>query len=336
MDQLKSLYHIPRRSFIYNFSKFLHRGLNSNISSDSTLVSKGVDNPILCSSEEEFNNQPDFVADPFILPGTRTVFFEIFSKSWSPTAKIGWGELSRSFDRIEFKGIALEDDYHLSFPYVFHWEDDIYMVPDIWNKDGEAPTYLYQMCGSETEWERVNEILPGNMLHDVVLMYYNDRWWAFGSKQNEELHVFHSKDLLQTHWKPHKDNPVRVSPKTTRPAGRPLKVNGEVFLFFQDCSNLYGECVKATKLHNLSVKTFDDSPVHGVKENFVGPGTAHLGWNSGRMHHVDFIREADGESFFITDGAITTGNKLVGGPHWSIGVGKLPAEVTSGKVSQVF
>ena len=54
-------------------------------------------------------------------------------------------------------------------------------------------------------------------------------------------------------WQPHKNNPVRIFPKSTRPAGGIININGKLIRPAQNCTKTYGggiffyEILKLTK-----------------------------------------------------------------------------------------
>jgi hypothetical protein len=71
-----------------------------------------------------------FVADPFMVKDNNTwfMFFEVLNKS-SQQGDIG---LATSYDGIiwRYEKIVLDESFHLSYPYVFKWNDSFYIVPE--------------------------------------------------------------------------------------------------------------------------------------------------------------------------------------------------------------
>ena len=75
------------------------------------------------------NKEGTFNADPFVIKkeNKNYCFVECFDYS-EKKAKINVYELSEK--EYVFIGTALEESFHLSFPYIFEFNNDIYMVPE--------------------------------------------------------------------------------------------------------------------------------------------------------------------------------------------------------------
>src|SRR5205085_3879170 len=89
----------------------------------------GVINPVL--TREDVSDVPAvFVADPFMVRHGRRwfMFFELMNwATWK--GEIG---LATSDDglRWHYEEVVLAEPFHLSYPYTFHWEGSVYMVPE--------------------------------------------------------------------------------------------------------------------------------------------------------------------------------------------------------------
>jgi len=64
-----------------------------------------------------------------------------------------------------------------------------------------------------------------------------------------------------------------------------------IVAFFQDCTAEYGDQLRAYEITSLDTLTYEDRP---LSDNALLGGTGGLGWNSGRMHHLD-LQSVDGE-----------------------------------------
>ncbi|ACM56667.1 glucosamine inositolphosphorylceramide transferase family protein [Halorubrum lacusprofundi] len=264
-----------------------------------------------------------FVADPFLYVEDRTMhlFFEVFSPHRDPTAAIGHAVSDDEGESWTYTGLALDTDHHLSFPYVFAANDEIYMVPDIANSgDYRAPARLYRTTAFPLKWEPVTDIIIGpDKYQDTVVFQWGSRWWAItGTGSNDELSVYYSETLTTPGWTPHPENPVVTDrPSAGRPAGRPLVREDSIVAFFQDCTAEYGDQLRAYEITSLDTLTYEDRP---LSDNALLGGTGGLGWNSGRMHHLD-LQSVDGEIYCAYDGDVGIGRNRVSGSMWSIGVG---------------
>ncbi|WP_136715452.1 glucosamine inositolphosphorylceramide transferase family protein [Halorientalis salina] len=268
-----------------------------------------------------------FVADPFLhsVGDELHLFFEVFSPLRDPTAAIGHAVSENPGQEWTYTGLALSIDRHLSFPYVFAADGEIYMVPDIANSGKyRAPARLYWASEFPHEWEPIADIITGpDKYQDTVVFQKGSRWWAIaGTGANDEISVYYSEDLTKPNWTPHPDNPVVADrPTAGRPAGRPIVTDDAIIAFFQDSTGEYGSGLRAYEITTLDTSTYEERPLF---EEPVLVGTGGVGWNSGRMHHLD-LRMIDGELYCAYDGDVGFGRNRVSGSMWAIGFG-LPAE----------
>jgi len=283
-------------------------------------VPAGDVNPVLTAADVTDFGRTDCVADPFLFitsDGEWHMFFEIYTQNRDPSAVIGH---ARSADGYEwtYDRVVLETDEHLSYPYVFRWAGEYYMVPDRWAKEaGPAGVTLYRAASFPHEWEPVAELIdPATPIHDFSPFRWDDRWWALIG-DGTDLYAYYSDDLEAADWTPHAENPVVADrPTAARPGGRPLVFDDHVLAFYQDCANRYGERIHAYEITTLTPDRYEDrqradSPV-------VDP-PGGLGWNSGAMHQVDPWFDGEGWHCAV-DGNLGLGYQLMGEHHWAIGI----------------
>jgi hypothetical protein len=266
-----------------------------------------------------------FVADPFVVQdddGCHHMFFEVRNSEASPTAVIGHAEsddgLTWTYDQVVF-----ETDTHLSFPHVFRQQNDYYMIPDQRYEKGVIT--LYRATEFPTGWQPVATVQKLNRrTSDNVLCHYDDRWWCFlGYRSSGALYVYYADQLTTDDWTPHINNPVVENrPEAARPGGRPLIRDDHIIIFYQNTKDIYGTSVSAYKITELSRVGFSDEPLEPVP---LLSGIGGLGWNAGRMHHIDPWYN-DGRFYCAVDGDIRLGRHSWAGPQWSIGIYELKIE----------
>lgn len=281
----------------------------------------GVDNPVLTARDVTDFGNAHFVADPFLMgdpDGTLHMFFEVFNRNRTPTAAIGHATSTDGGSAWSYDGIVLEEPHHLSFPYVFRYAGEYYMIPDKWSREQTAPVDLYRADPFPAEWTHVARLVtPDRPTHDFVAFQWRDRWWGIAG-DGSDLAGFHSDSLERDSWNPHPENPVVTGRRRgARPAGRPLVRSDHVELFVQDCTSQYGKRVRGFQIRRLSQSEYDDveckcSPV-------LEPADERFGWNSGRMHHVDPWYTGEGWLCAV-DGNVNFSLGVFGKYHWSIGL----------------
>jgi hypothetical protein len=162
---------------------------------------------------------------------------------------------------------VLESTCHLSYPYVFDWRGDHYMVPE---SAGNRTVELYRCEEFPHRWTPVKRLLENVNAVDPTLLFHHDRWWLFvnmavdGARNVDELHLFHAADLFGV-WTPHKRNPVKSDVRSARPAGRPFVWHGDLYRPAQDCSRRYGHSVVINKVTRLDLDAYEEIEVSRVR-----------------------------------------------------------------------
>lgn len=200
-----------------------------------------------------------FRADPFGLwhEGKLHIFVEAFDYR-SLRGSIELLIYDQTFNLLG-RETVLSKSWHLSYPFVFRAEDEIWMLPEA-RRAGEIT--LYRARTFPTQWEPASAI-PIPWARDATPLFHGGRWWLFyaGAPSSGvpagELHLAFA-DRLGGPWRMHRLNPVRHGLGSTRPAGTPLIVTGgRIDLPVQDCSRTYGGAVRRLTIHRLDEDNFD-------------------------------------------------------------------------------
>ncbi|KAJ9545455.1 hypothetical protein OSB04_025162 [Centaurea solstitialis] len=264
-----------------------------------------VANPIVtCGSVTESGYPSNFVADPFLyIQGDALFLFFETKNSITMQGDIG---VARSLDNgasWEQMGIALDEDWHLSYPYVFDYNGQIYMMPE-GSKKGDLR--LYRAVEFPLKW-KLEKVILKRPLIDSFIMKYESRYWLFGSdhsrigtKKNGELELWYSNSPLGP-WKPHKKNPVYNTGKDSgaRNGGRPFVYNGNVYRLGQDDGETYGRRVRVFKIELLTPNNFREVE---VDLGFEKPTKGRNAWNGARSHHLDVQQLPSGKWIAVSDG----------------------------------
>lgn len=284
-----------------------------------------ISNPALTRTDVTDYGPVDFVADPFLFieDDEYHLFFEIFTDSKNPDAVIGHATSADAGRTWEYDQVVLQTGNHLSFPYVFAWNGNHYMIPEMQCDVDDQRVTLYKADPFPTEWSPVTDLLrPSHATDDTVAFRWEDRWWLLvgDSHDGDRLYAYYtnSDDIETANWHSHRQNPV-VDDRASafRPGGRPIIGEHEILVFLQDCENWYGEQLRAYNITTLTPTEYED--VEHPSSPILTPSNSRLGWNSGCMHHIDpwFI---NGEWICAVDGNIGFGRNFMTSRHWSIGI----------------
>lgn len=252
--------------------------------------------PVL--SHRDVDDVPaEFVADPFLVrrEGTWYMFFEVLnSRTWK--GDIG---LAISDDALnwQYRGVVLSETFHLSYPLVFSWQGDDFMVPETLDLGG---VHIYRASNFPDVWKREGCILDG-VLADPTIFRFAEQWWLFGCPRpyrHDTLSLYSSPDLMGP-WRPHAKNPLISSdPRKARPGGRVVEHQGRCFRFAQVCQPDYGTAVRAFEILTLNTEEYREREAQA--DPILAP--SGQGWNARGMHHIDVQIDSSGGVIAAVDG----------------------------------
>ena len=244
-----------------------------------------ISNPVLTAKDVK-DIDAKFVADPFmaIKAGRFYLFFEVLNRA-NNQGDIGYAE-SENGQKWEYKNILIDEPFHLSYPYVFNWENNDYLILE---SHEDLSIRLYRAKSFPSEWEYLKSIFNGEHYVDPSIFRFNDTWWLFYTNpKNDALNLYYADELMGD-WRPHPMNPiVKLNKHIARPGGRVLVHDGRIYRFTQDTEPRYGIQVFAFEIEELTRSTYKEKIV-SAKPVVTMSGE---GWNAYGMHNVDphFIR----------------------------------------------
>jgi hypothetical protein len=167
---------------------------------------------------------------------------------------------------------VLEKAYHLSYPFVFPWQNSYYMVPE----SAENKTIeLYESITFPYEWKFKMNLMENVRAVDTTLFHHDGKWWLFtGIAQNEgslplvELFVFCSSELFTNKWDSHPMNPVVSDVEHARPAGKVFTRDGRIYRPSQNCSKMYGYGFDLNEILFLSDAEYVEKKVFSVRPHW--------------------------------------------------------------------
>lgn len=168
------------------------------------------------------NSENSFLADPFVIEHERKNY--LFAEEYNFNTKKGVISVfeinEKKYTRL---GIALEETFHLSFPYIFKYDDKFYMTPET-KKTKEIR--IYECNEFPKRWSFKKTILKNIEASDTLIFEYDNLWWLLTTFSNtnhntdSELQIYYSEDgPLTDDWISFKNNPVIIDPDLGRNGG---------------------------------------------------------------------------------------------------------------------
>jgi hypothetical protein len=224
-------------------------------------------------------------ADPFLLDrdGRGHVFFEEYDNRLDK-GRIATFSIGPDL-RCTEPTVALEQPYHMSYPFVFEDGGALYMIPETTHN---RTVDLYACERFPDGWRLRKRLLYGLDAADTNLLVHDGRYWLFTSvrdpgRRGRYLCIFFARELCAERWTPHPVNRRRLyeeAPNTSgRGAGGFFRREGALIRPAQRNPDYYGQSIVLNRIDRLTEEEFQETPV----------GTVTAPARSGRKtgtHHV--------------------------------------------------
>lgn len=235
-----------------------------------------------------------FLADPFVLRrgGMDLCFVEDYDfrteRGKITVFKIDGNEYHEL-------GPALDEPFHLSYPFIFTVDDELYMCPETVEI---REIRLYKCIEFPLRWSLHKILLKDVSAVDTNIFWFKDRWWLLTTIDSSEtaelcseLHVFYSDAFDSDEWTPHPNNPVIFDSQRARSGG--LLHEGEALLrvYQKQGFDQYGKSMGIARITELSPQLYREEVVTEIEPCFAPKliGTHTFSYDHGLLA-VDFLR----------------------------------------------
>ncbi len=222
-----------------------------------------------------------FLADPFVVAskGREFCFVEDFDRS-ARRGRISVYELRP--DSAAWVGVAIDETFHLSFPYLFEYGRDLYMCPET---SESREIRVYRCLEFPLHWKLERVIMKDVSAVDTMLFEKDGNWWMFTNIDpagwgdfSLELHIFSANSPLDHEWTPHSANPLFVDASRARNAGL-VRDGSRLFRVAQAKGfDMYGKQVSINEILKLDEENYVEKCVRVITPTFRKGirGTHHL------------------------------------------------------------
>ncbi len=238
------------------------------------------------------------LADPFVATrdGRTCVFAEDFA-SRRPKAHISAFEITDRGARE--LGVALEENFHLSFPYLFTFDGRLFMCPESYEA---REIRIYECVEFPLKWKLAVVAMKNVTAADSMIFQKNNLWWMLTNVNRTEpraycaeLYLFWASTPLTSEWQPHPRNPILTDPLTARNGG--LLRDGAEIIRVGQCQGFrsYGASASLLRITRISTEEYAEELISTITPDFMPAihGTHHF--HSDGVYCVwDFKRWARG------------------------------------------
>jgi len=209
--------------------------------------------PAELASFRLIESPPDtFWADPFLIErdGVVWLFFESFDRG-DGKAVLRCGRVGGSGD-VEDVRTILTRDYHLSYPHVFAYEGEMFMVPE---SADSGTVDLYRARHFPHDWVFECTLLRLRAV-DSTLFAHGGMWWMLSSPMTVLGHIALTHVWCASspvgRWRLASDAPLSFDVRSARCAGSVFPRGTELWRPSQDCSGRYGRALVFSRIDELA------------------------------------------------------------------------------------
>ena len=249
------------------------------------------------------NPKGRFLADPFTISSNnrKIIFVEDY---FFDDNKGRISAIDITNDKDEFLGIVLEEEFHLSFPFVFKNENKIYMVPECSNSN---QIRLYECVEFPLQWKFKCTLMDNVSAVDTILIKKEGNWFMLTNicsanlnRHSSELHIFYSEKLFSNEWVPIKEtNPVIFDSRKARNGGIFFDKDNIYRVNQVQTPETYGYSLKINLIKKLDKYTYEEETIDVIKPFFKNDlaGTHHF-HSDGDISVIDFHRKTFYKNIF--------------------------------------
>jgi hypothetical protein len=192
-------------------------------------------------------------------------------------------------------GTVIEEEFHMSYPYLFKAEGDLFMCPETYES---RDIRLYKCKEFPLKWELHKVIMKNISASDTNIFFYKDKWWMLSNLDSSifgdhcsELHLFYANDFDSNDWTAHPSNPIIFSPLRARNAGFLYKENCFYRVFQIQGFDNYGESMGIAKIVEISEENYIEEVIFDIKPSFFPnlQGT-HTFTNYSNVNVIDYSK----------------------------------------------
>ena len=221
------------------------------------------------------NPKDRYFADPFVFShnNKKYIFVEDFffktKKGSISVIEIDDNDKQKIYEKV------IDETFHMSFPFVFMYKHNLYMVPET---AGANSIRLYKCIKFPNKWKYCYDLISNIRSVDNLIINNGNKYYLLTSTSNyddfsSKLEIYISNNPISKTWTPHVNNPVYFDLKKGRNGGIIFK-NKEIFRACQTYGintlgdNQYGNKLSINRINSLNQKKFSEETILNIKPNF--------------------------------------------------------------------
>jgi len=191
-------------------------------------------------------------------------------------------------------GPCLQEAFHLSFPYLFLYQGELYMCPEA---AASKQIRVYKCVDFPLGWQLAAILMENTLAADTMLFERDGKWWMLTNIDTAEigdhcaeLYLFFAPSPLEKNWTPHPLNPLCIDFSVARNGGLLIE-NGRLFSNAQRQGfDMYGVGLSVFEITTLTETDYRERRIVSINPNFKRRlrGTHHMS-STGKTTAIDHM-----------------------------------------------
>jgi hypothetical protein len=210
-----------------------------------------------------------FYADPFVLGVSGNGDVELLVEELIDGE--GYGKISKLSIAKNFSysvSTILDLKVHLSYPQVFCFNGQVYVVPE---SASLKKLNSYRLDEKGTRLDLSGTLLDIG-LYDATILFHRGKFWLFGILSTDKiprLVIYHSDQFMGPYTQ-HVNGVIKSGRWGVRPAGKFIEVDGQLYRPAQNCEEYYGKSILIFKVDELSPDSYKESFYMEIRPEQLG------------------------------------------------------------------
>lgn len=153
---------------------------------------------------------------------------------------------------------VLSEKFHLSFPNVFQYENNIYMLPETGD---DFSLKLYKPSTGLKKWSHHKTLLSGKKYVDSSIIFKDDVYYLFTSlyENGDYKLMLYMSRTIDGEYEIHPCSPIAYGKNNGRCGGSVFEFENKLYRPTQLCERYYGEGLKINEITTLSESRFSEN-----------------------------------------------------------------------------
>lgn len=214
------------------------------------------------------------IADPFMYEadGEHYLFVELFENKKNKACIAYYKFID---GKPVYQGKIIEQPYHMSYPCVFEYNGEHYMIPET---SANQSIDLYRATAFPQKWEKVKTLVSGVRYIDTTVLKRNDHYYAVSYQRTAQGWGLDAFALDMEKMAMTKTASKHYAANVCRPAGHFIQKD-ELLRPAQNCARKYGE-----NLILYCVDHFDSSRYEEHEKSHVDVSGIQMDKKPNRIH----------------------------------------------------